>query len=179
MRLINPSVYYQHHQHPLLSPPPPPVSACILLHLHPSTSTSLCSPEPALHLPPPPLLPKPPSFFHPSLEMLSSSFLHLLFLLSLLQSESSGISSLHFPGQSCNYSSREKKTSCFWRNRFKSSGRKRVGRPSEAREGHCSPCLPYISLSHQSAGVPFSRRAFLKKTYQTGSRCSNRNYNPS
>ncbi|MED6248491.1 hypothetical protein ATANTOWER_001132 [Ataeniobius toweri] len=34
------------------------------------------------------------------------------FLLSLLQGESSGISSLFFPGQRCNYSSEERKTSC-------------------------------------------------------------------
>lgn len=57
----------------LLPSPTPSLLSCFLLHLCLSTSTALCTPEPALPSP----LSLPPSFI--SAETLSSSFPHLFF----------------------------------------------------------------------------------------------------
>ena len=87
----------------------PSLLPCFLLHLPFFTSlllSALLSQHSSTSLP---LLSLPPSFI--SAEMLSSSFLHLFFIVIVARRKLWDFLPF-FPGQSCNYSSGEKKTSC-------------------------------------------------------------------
>lgn len=161
MRLINSSVYYHHQHH----------------HSSPSTSTSLCTPEPALlHLLL--LFLSLPPLFHLSWNAFFL-FSSPLFLLSLLQGESSGISSFYFPGQSCNYSSGEKKTSCAGELRvvYKNSEETKMKAPLRGNEVKLLIFLPqYFILGSKQEHI-FRPHDFFFFKYQTRSSLENRNNN--